>query len=93
MIKYTPRHFLIYGIAVYIIFFFVGPYSFELRSLTAMAYLAGAYLLWFFGISCGRITCSSGAEIKGNIERDGRLTDFSEFILGLLEFALGGGGQ
>lgn len=58
-----------------------------------MAYLAGAYLLWFFGISCGRITCSSGAEIKGNIERDGRLTDFSEFILGLLEFALGGGGS
>lgn len=85
MIKYTPRHFLIYGIAVYLLLFFIGPYNFEIRSLTAIGYLAGAYFLWFFGIRCGRIRWSAGVEPKGNMEQDGRLTDFSEFMLVALE--------
>ena len=84
MIKYTPQHFLAYGIGIYLFLFIFGPYSFDIRNIWAGAYLAAAYFLWFIGIKCANVkvhTMKSAPQTK----KEWVLSDVSEYVLILLE--------
>lgn len=84
LIKFTPQHFLTYGILIYLFLYIIGPYSFEIRNWTAIVYLVIAYVMWYLGIKCA---CVTGRQVHIDTEKDQewKISDFSEYILVIIE--------
>lgn len=84
IVKYTPQHFLSYGIMIYLFLYIIGPYSFEIRNGGAIVYLIIAYVIWYLGIKCA---CVTGRQIHIDTEKDRewKISDFSECILVVIE--------
>ena len=85
MIKYTPKHFVLYGIFIYCLLLLVGPYNYHFKNIHAIIYLVIAYLFLFAGIYSSKFIVASKLKIKTNFFNIQEISTKSENVLIIVE--------